>query len=334
MKSSFDLKHGIARITPESSDDLWILSDMITPGSLVKARTVRSVEVRREERKEKVGKRPMTLKIKVEKVELAESLRLGGKIIEGPEDISYGWHTLDITPGTFLTVEKEWKKWEVDKIRAAAKPTEPVHVAILDESEYDLYLVRERKRHLLRLLGPGHAKKEGKSRKPEYFGEIIADLKRREIRHLVIAGPGFIKDELAKEIREKEPELARKMVIEGCSHTGELGFSEVIKRKVLERITKQSRISEETAAVEKFLEELGKEGKMAYGLEEVKKAAQAGAVQTLLISDKKVRENEELMEMVDKTRGKMMIISSEHPAGERLLAMGGIAALLRYKLTE
>ena len=331
MKSSFDVKHGTAKITPESPDDLWILSDMITPGSLVKARTVRSVEVKRGSEKEKVGKRPMTLKIKVEKVELAETLRLGGTIVEGPGDVSHSHHTMDVSPNMFLTVEKQWKKWEIDKIRAAAKQAEPVHVAVLDETEYDLYMVRERKRHLLQILGPGHSKKEGKSRKPEYFGEIISDLNRRDIMHIVIAGPGFIKDELAKQIRENEPDIAKRMIVESASHTGDLGFNEVIKRKVLERITRQSRISEETAAVEKFLEEMGKEGKMTYGPDEVRKAAEAGAVETLLISDKKVRENEEIMDMVDRTRGNVMIISSEHPAGERFLSMGGIAALLRYK---
>ncbi|MEM5804629.1 MAG: mRNA surveillance protein pelota [Candidatus Aenigmatarchaeota archaeon] len=331
MKSTFDLRHGIAKITPESDDDLWVLSEIITPGSFVKALTLRSVEVRRGSEKEKVGKRPMVLKIKVEKVDLGETLRLGGNIIEGPEGVSHDWHTIDVTPGVHLTVEREWKKWEIDKVKAAARQAEPVHVAILDESEYDLYLVKERRRHLFRLLGPGHSKKEGKSRKPEYFAEIIADLARRDIRHLVIAGPGFIKEELAKEIREKEPALAKKMVMEGCNDTGEAGFNEVVKRKVLERVTRQSRISDETAAVEDFLEEMGKDGKVAYGAAEVTKAADAGAVDTLLISSKKVRENAGLMDIVEKNGGKIMVISGEHPAGERFLAMGGIAAFLRYK---
>jgi protein pelota len=231
-------------------------------------------------------------------------------------------------------VEKDWKKWEIDKMKAAARQAEPVHVAILDETEYDLFLVKERRRHLFRLLGPGHSKKEGKSRKPEYFAEIIDDLKRREIRHLVVAGPGFIKEEIAKEIKEKEPALAKKMIVEGCNDTGEVGFNEVVKRKVLERVTKQSRISDETAAVEEFLEEMGKDGKMTYGTDHVKKAAEAGAVDTLLISSKKVRENADLMDLVEKNGGKIMIISGEHPAGERFLTMGGVAAFLRYRLGE
>ena len=36
----------------------------------------------------------------------------------------------------------------------------------------------------------------------------------------------------------------------------------------------------------------------------------------------------------EKNGGKIMVISREHPAGERFLSMGGVAALLRYKLTE
>jgi len=331
MKSHFDLRHGVAKIMPESDDDLWVLSDLITPGSLVKALTMRSVEVRRGGEKEKVGKRPMVLKVKVEKVDLGESLRLGGNIIEGPEGVSHDWHTFDVIPGVHLTIERDWKKWEIDKVKAAARQAEPVHVAILDETEYDLFLVKERRRHLFRLLGPGHSKKEGKSRKPEYFAEIVADLSRREIRRLVVAGPGFIKEELAKEIKEKEPALAKKMIVEGCSDTGEVGFNEVVKRKVLERVTKQSRVSDETAAVEEFLEEMGKEGKVTYGAEHVRKAAEAGAVDTILISSKKVRENADLMDLVEKNGGKIMVISGEHPAGERFLSMGGVAAFLRYK---
>ncbi|MDD5416988.1 MAG: hypothetical protein PHU12_03355, partial [Candidatus Aenigmarchaeota archaeon] len=63
MKSSFDPKHDIGRLTPESLDDLFILKDIITPNSLVKAKTLRSVQVKRGEDVEKVGKKPVVLTI-------------------------------------------------------------------------------------------------------------------------------------------------------------------------------------------------------------------------------------------------------------------------------
>ena len=38
------------------------------------------------------------------------------------------------------------------------------------------------------------------------------------------------------------------------------------------------------------------------------------------------------MRNVDKSKGDIMIISSEHEAGKKLNGLGGIAAILRYKL--
>ena len=333
MKSSFDLKHNLGKITPENPDDLWILSEIITPGSLVKAKTLRSVEIRRGEKKLKAGKRGMTLKISVEKIELTDRLRLGGKIVEGPEEVPHDWHTLEIEPRTFLSIEKEWKKWEIDRIKAAAVRIEPVHVAILDDREYDLYYVTDKNKHLLSIKGPGYAKGEKITMKPQYFGEIISDLKRRDIKHIIMAGPGFIKDEIMNTIKSREKELLKKVILESCSHTGDLGLNELIRKGVLQKVVKSSRVEKEAKLVEQLLEGIAKNGNVTYGQKEVKKAAKAGAVDILLISDKKVRDNEETLDLVGNAKGKVMIISSQHPAGEHFFEMGGIGAILRYKIT-
>jgi stalled ribosome rescue protein Dom34 len=47
-----------------------------------------------------------------------------------------------------------------------------------------------------------------------------------------------------------------------------------------------------------------------------------------LISDSKIREYEEVLDLADKMRVEIMVISSQHDAGEKLLGLGGIAALL------
>lgn len=334
MKSRFDLKHGIGWLKPETADDLWLLSSIITPGSLVTARTLRTIEVRREEKKVKVGRRPVTLTIKVEKAELNQTLRLGGKITEAPPEIPHEWHTIEVKPGTQLKVIREWKGWELDKIRAAARAAIPVLVCILDEREADLWLIKERTKHLAHIRAVGVGKEELRSRKPEFYGEIIAALKRApEAKHIIIAGPGFEKENILKFIKEREKELAKKITIDSVSHTGLPGLHELIKRKTLERVLKESRLTEEVAAVDKFFEQLAKGGAVAYGPEQVKAAAQAGAVEILLVSDTKVRQFEPLMETVEKMKGSVKIISSQHAAGEKLLGIGGIAAILRYKVT-
>jgi len=100
MKSSFELKLNIGKITTENKDDLWTLKDIITANSLVTAKTPRTIKVMRE-KEEKVGRKAVVLTVRVEKIELNESLRLTGKIIEGPENIERGYHSIDVKPGTF-----------------------------------------------------------------------------------------------------------------------------------------------------------------------------------------------------------------------------------------
>ncbi len=331
MRSSFDKKHDIGRLTPENVNDLWILSDIIKPGDIVTGKTTRSLEIRRGEERVKTKRKPVVLTIEVEKVDFSERLRLGGKIVEGPEDIKKGYHTIEVKPGSFITVNKTWKNWEINKIKAAAKKSEPVFICILDESEADFYILEEKVRHLLHLTG-GLGKGMGESKKPEYYGKILSELKKADTKKIIIAGPGFAKEEIQKLVKEKAKDISEKIVIDSLSHTGEVGLQELLKRGIIERIATDSRIVEETNIVEKLFGEIAKEGKVVYGLKETKQALEAGAVEVLLISDVKAREFEDLLEKAEKTRTKIMIISSQHQSGEKLLGMGGIAGFLRYKI--
>ena len=331
MKSSFDLKHDLGRITPETPDDLWVLSEIIRPGDFVKSKTLRSVEVKRTEGKEKVGKRAVILTIHVEKVILDTTLRLGGKILEGPGDMSRGYHTIDIKEGTYLEINREWKSWEINKIKASAIKQEPVTVLILDDSEADFYLIREKTEHIAHIRSSGLGKSMGVSGKPEYYRKLLSQLEKTETK-IIIVGPGFAKEELIKILKERNKELASKIIVDSVSHTGEVGLQEVFKRGLMDKILKSSRISDETDLVEKFLTEIVKEGLAVYGINETREAVEKGAVQTLLVSDKKVREVDDIMENAEKMSTKVRIISSAHQSGEKLFRMGGIGGILRYKM--
>ncbi len=73
---------------------------------------------------------------------------------------------------------------------------------------------------------------------------------------------------------------------------------------------------------------------MAYGTNEVKTAAEAGAIEELQVIDELLRKKhvEKISDMVENLGGKVMVISSEHDGGKQLSALGGLAALLRYAL--
>lgn len=330
MKSNFNLKHGTAKIIPENSDDLWILNSILQEGDLVKARTPRSQDIMRDGKRIRGPKRMVVLKIRIEKKEMDRSLKLRGKIVEGPEDVERGYHTIEVSPNTPITIQRDWKKWEIDKVKSAAKKTEPVLVAILDERECDFYEVGNKVKHILHIDGPGTGKGSEEPRKREYIGKIVSALGRRKDKNIVIAGPGFARESV---VREAEDRLAgKKIILEGCSHTGMSGLQEVLKRKVLDRVVKNSRITEETEIVERFFEELAKKGKVTYGKKQVERAIEVGAVDTLLITEDLVRENENILEKAGKIGSKVVIISTEHQSGKKFSGIGGIAAFLRYRV--
>ena len=137
------------------------------------------------------------------------------------------------------------------------------------------------------------------------------------------------------------PELKRKIITATCSSADKTAFDEVLKRPEVETALKESRIVEEMSLVEDLLKEIMKDGLAKYGLDEVDNAVNLGAVKTLLITDsfiRKTREDnaferiENLLKKVESMKGKVIIISFEHGGGKKLDGLGGIAALLRYKL--
>src|SRR5437667_3699 len=75
-------------------------------------------------------------------------------------------------------------------------------------------------------------------------------------------------------------------------------------------------------------------GPGAYGPAEVAEAVDAGAVETLLVSDAVVRNPgiEDLMRSAESARGAVVLVSRHHEAGQKLEALGGIAALLRFPI--
>ncbi len=338
MRSSFDLKHNIAKITPDTREDLEILKEVITPGSFITAKSPRSVKIKREGKlvRAKTGRKEVIMKIQVEKIELRDKLRLTGKILEAPERVEKGYHTIEVEPKKFLKIEKEWKSWEIDRIKSAERKPEPVLICILDENEADFYFLKERYKHLfnikLKSSGKRFETKKAEKERKEYYEKILNELKKRseKVKKIVIAGPGFARENLQKLIKQREKELLKKLMMNFTYQTGNLGLQELLKKGLIEKITKYSRISQETKAVEKLLDEINKNGKAVYGFEKTKEALESGNIDFLLVSDVKIRDFEELLDLADKVKCKIMIINSEHAAGEKLLGLGGIGGLLKF----
>ena len=325
-----DLKHNILKIKIDDPEDAWKLQGILEEGDLISGMTMRSSEIVRGDQKEKTNKKRVFLKILLEKKDFHEytgKLRLTGKIIEGPEDLIGSYHTMQGDVGEILTIEKKWKKWQLDKIERSLKKQQKVLVCVMDEREATIAEVGEKVKILAEITNKRAGKGFGNADYKEYFKEIKSFLEKKTLDNVILAGPGFAKNDLLKEMDRN-----KRFFIDSSSHTGSVGISEIIKRGTIEKVSKDSRISKETKIVEEFFKELSKDGLVTYGKKEVERAIENGAVEKLLISEEKTKEFEKMISVAEKMKTEIMIISERHESGEKLKNMGGIAAFLRYKI--
>ena len=333
-----DFKHGV-KIKPETLDDLWNLKNILAEEDIVGARTVRTIQ-----RTDTNEKKPVYLKLKIEKIQFDEdgnALRLTGKITEGPDDVSHGYHTITVEPNTILDIEKEWAR--SDKIRLEDSVTyKGLHliICVVDERRADFAKATELDAKIFSTITSKNAGKEygasGAQGADIFYDDVIKMLDANSATDkIIIAGPGFAKENIMALIKKRKLAWASKCILAQASITGKTGINEVIKRGGLEKILAESRLSLETNFVEKFLEHLGKDtGLGIYGKKEVASAAENGAVAELLVSDKMLRDKvtEKIIYEVEKNSGVVHIINSTHESGEKLFNLGGFGAVLRYKL--
>lgn len=190
---------------------------------------------------------------------------------------------------------------------------------------------------------------------------------------IIVGGPGFTKDKLLDDgylHQELQDEVVAR---ESLNYSGAEALEELVSKA--EDAIQDSQVVKEKNLVNQFFENLKEEnGKSEYGLEQVLKALNMGAVDTLLISENfdhyqakyecpnghedvvyerkpeieqekqcpecnESMELEEISDVVDvlgekaeEMSSELEIISSDHEEGARLENMGGIAAILRYRI--
>lgn len=335
---TMNAKEGVVKVRTETPDDLWHLDKVLEPGDLVTSRTTRKTTIKRGQDIDKGDRKPVTLTIELEKKEFhkdSHTLRLTGPIKSGPEDMVQlgSYHSLAIDASTVLSIQKEWKSHQMDRLKKAKIKPNLLLICVLDREEADFAALKES--GIEYLASFSSVKRKDSDSLEEYHKEIIDYIegKQKEFQAIVLAGPGFERENVFKEIQETKPELAKRMFIEHANSTGRTGIQEVIKMSA-NRILKDTRVARETELVEKLLEEIDKDSLAVYGKKETEKATDYGAVETLLVSEEKISEFEGLMDKAEKNGSSVRIISGEHESGEKFLHLGGIGGLLRFKIRD
>lgn len=354
-----NLKKGFVKVVPETFDDLWHLYNIIYKGDEVYARTTREIKPDEKYARPRRGQRiPVFLGVRVEKIawgKLLGRLRAHGTICEGPENVPVGaHHTLNLALNKPLTIvkRKKWAGHHVERLKRARKTSEkPITIVAIDDEGYTIaeikqYGIEVKVEERIKLPGKLEAEKRSTAIK-EYFREASSSL--RQIwtvtpSPIAIIGVGFVKNDFAKFLQNEAKDITKSVVdVKSVNNSGIAGIYEALRSGVLLKTMKHMRIVEETEVIEEALKRLGKnESNIAYGFDEVKRVAELGAVETMVLADTMLRKTsdekrlllEDLMQIVEQKGGKIMVISTEHEAGAKLLALGGIAALLRFSIHQ
>ena len=346
-----DEKEGTVEVFPETLDDLWHLSHIIEIGDNASSKTTRRIQDNTGDklRSDRGVKKTFILDLDVENVSFhlfTGKLRLTGTITRGPEDlIPLGsHHTLEVKLNMPLTIKKSrWPKWAIDRLNQAIESSKKLSaiIVVLEDDTAMLGLMRQ---YGIEYYGPikGHISGKriiDKNRQKniiQFYEKIIDSINKFDsIQNIVIAGPGFVKNDFYDYLKDKHSDLAKISIIESTGSGGRNGISEVLKKGTVEKLTSENRVALEMGAVNNLLIQISKNSsRIAYGVKETRNAINLGAVSQLLILDTKIAgENmSEDIEMVENMKGDVMIISSEHEGGKQLESLGGVAAILRYEI--
>jgi protein pelota len=344
-------KEGVVEVVPETLDDLWHLSHIIEVGDNASSRTTRRIQDNSGDRcrNDRGVIKTFYLGLDIKNVSFhlfTGKLRLTGVITRGPEDlIPLGsHHTIEVKLNVPLKITKSrWPKWAIKRINQAIEASKKLSaiIVVLEDDTATLGLMRQ---FGIEYYGPikGHVSGKriiDKNRQKniiQFYEKVIESLTKFDsIQNIVIAGPGFVKNDFFDYLKDKHPDLAKISIIESTGSGGRNGIAEVLRKGTVEKLTSENRVALEMGAINNLLTEIGKNSsKIVYGVRQTKDAINLGAVSMLLILDMKVASEDmgDAMDMVENMKGEVMVISSEHEGGKQLESLGGMAAILRYQI--
>jgi protein pelota len=337
-------------LVPENVDDLWHLSHVLESGDLVSGDTTRRIQRDDEQLRDTGGQREhLFVTIEVDDVEFARfanRLRVGGEIVDCSREDQLGHHhTINVEEHDEITIEKHFKPDQVERIEAAEEAAENADVAIatVEEGEAHIHTVAQYGTEERFSFTAPTGKGEYARPRSELFAELGKALARMDVDAIILAGPGFTKQDARDYIEENHSEVADLLTVVDTAGVGDRGVHEVLKRGAVDEVQTQTRISKEASLLDDLMEGIATGEKVAYGIDEVAEAAEFGAVETLLVLDDRLRRERqgdgdwevdvnEVIQTVERKGGEVTVFSGEFDPGQQLRNLGGIAALLRYRL--
>src|SRR6056297_3624261 len=217
-------------LVPETLDDLWHLTYVLEPGDHVSGDTTRRIQRNDDQMRDTGGEREhLFVTIEVDDVEFARfanRLRVGGEIVDCSREDQLGHHhTINVEEHDEITIEKHFKPDQVERIEAAEEAAENADVAIatVEEGEAHIHTVAQYGTEERFSFTAPTGKGEYARPRSELFAELGKALARMDVDAIILAGPGFTKQDARDYIEENHPDVAEKMTVVDTSSVGDRG---------------------------------------------------------------------------------------------------------------
>jgi peptide chain release factor subunit 1 len=171
----------------------------------------------------------------------------------------------------------------------------------------------------------------------DFYKRIAEEMKNcffenPKLKGILIGGPIPTKDEFV-EGNYLTDQLQQKIIcVKDQGDTSESGLHELVE--LSQDVLADQEIIHEKNLLDKFFESLGKTPEMTpYKFEEVKRVLGFGAVDMVIISkDFDKKKAKELIDVAENMGTNVEIVSRETEEGEQFFSLGGLGAILRFKV--
>ena len=247
---------GVVKVQPDNDEDVWHLYNVLVVGDVVTSSTFRKVDLSSngDQGGSNQQRIRLTLSVKVEAIEYdgeAAEIRLRGRVTNEVDQVRVGsYHTLTIAKSRALTIDKQdppgWDRFALDIIKNAC--SDKAKLGVVDLS---VMLVEEgyATLHLIGTEGLSMKVAKVETRMPKKYGAAAAGIGKAQskffgrctmaiaknvdfeaIQCLVLAGPGFTKDDLLKYLL-LEAARSKGSLESGDAKNGTSGLLPVLENK-------------------------------------------------------------------------------------------------------
>lgn len=336
-------------LIPEESDDLFTLRRVMQKGDKVVGDTTRVIKQDKDFSRPDRGERiKIRIALDVEKIsvdDVVDRLKVQGIIAESDnESVTKGsHHSMTLKIGEPITlIKKNWGDIE-KKLIFGKKDAGSFLLVAIDTSDCGIGRLTGTHLKLMPNLYSGASGKRYKSKfnVEDFFKDVQGAISSaiREKDEIIIFGPGETKKRLGNFLSDSSSVKGHNIrVIDGIDSSGEDGIYTFIKSDTMKQALAKSKIAKVSAILDEIMLMVNKKiNKFSMGFEETAKANEAGAVQSLVFSDKifENQDEDKVIAFLNHAEGKgveVYAVDSTTDVGLRISSLGGIVSLLRFAL--